>query len=416
MTNKELSVRLNGKPVGVLAQTTTGKLQYQYLDYAQQALSLRMPLDKKSYGGNECETFFGGLLPENDGVRKTIGQRFGISANNTFSLLRVIGNDCAGAVSLVDMNEPITENEWHEIESKKLSDVDLAKHIKELPFRPLFIDLEGMRLSLAGAQEKAAVIAIGNDIYLPRNKCPTTHLLKPEISQYPGSVQNEYMCMRLAKKIGLAVPEVSIRKVNDIIFLLIDRYDREVVGNLVRRVHQEDFCQALGIRSSNKYQHDGGPTFKQCFELLLNTATPAASKNMLAEVLVFNLCIGNADAHGKNFSLLYPGPDIINLAPFYDLLSTFSFPNLSRDNAMKIGSTYGFAAIISKDLEKLCGNIEYGFPLLKQIFMRQAEQLPDLARQEQSMLKTAGYDHKITNDVIEVINENCARLQKRLGL
>lgn len=369
-----------------------------------------MPLGDRVYGNATCEAYFGGLLPESEAAKKAIGQRYGFSANNTFSLLSVIGHDCAGAVSLMHSDRPAVEDEWHEIAARPLSDAELAQHVRELPNRPLFVGVEQMRLSLAGVQDKAAVVLLNGEIYVPKDDCPTTHILKPEISGFVGSVQNEYLSMRLAKKLGLPTAEVMIRRAEDITLLLVARYDREVVGNRVKRIHQEDFCQALGIQSSRKYQKEGGPTFSQCFDLMMGTLTPAANRNMLAEVLVFNLLTGNADAHGKNFSLLHLGPEAMTLAPFYDLLSTQSFPQLSQEMAMKIGGTYYGAAVTTKDWEKLCRSIGYGFPMLRQIVKRQTETLPEFLATEREALKATAYDHKIADGIIGVLNKNCRRI------
>ena len=414
-SDKQLSVRLHGVPVGILRQTLGGQLQFEYSDTAQQAISLSLPLAKKPFGNALCESFFAGLLPESEAARRVIALKYKINANNTFSLLRAIGYDCAGAISLQDLDEPIIDNEWHQLTTSVLSENELAQNIRELPDKPLFIGVKGLRLSLAGVQDKAAVVLKEGKVCLPNQGCPTTHILKPALKGFPGSVQNEYLCLRIAQAMKMGAVAAEIRCAKEVTYLLVERYDREVVRDKIRRIHQEDFCQALGIRSNNKYQKDGGPGFKQCFDLLLNTTKPAINRNKLVELLVFNLLIGNTDAHGKNFSLLHASPDVIQLAPAYDILSTYSYAGLSREMSMKIGNSYYGIKVMEKDWEKLCASIDYALPALKQTIKTQVEMLPEIAHQERANLKATKFDHEIADKIMQVIKTNCQSTKQVFG-
>jgi len=225
---------------------------------------------------------------------------------------------------------------------------------------------DGLRLSLAGAQSKLPVVYRDGEIALPAPGQPTTHILKPEIARFDGTTENEAFCMRLARAIGLDVADVQYRNVGNKRFLLIERYDRQAGedGKTIR-LHQEDFCQALGFTSARKYASDGGPVFRDCFALVRRVTTrPAAETLKLLDAAVFNAIIGNADAHAKNFSLLYL-PDRTQLAPLYDLLSTVAYPDLSQRFAMKIGGRRTLEELYPADLEKFAKDIEIRAPFVR---------------------------------------------------
>ncbi len=408
MNDRKLAVRLNGHLLGTLALDIGGQMSFAYLSEAPRALSLSMPLREEPYNNSACEAFFGGLLPESSQARQAIGRKFGINWNNTFRLLQAIGYDCAGAVSLHNPADSDSYPEWHELKTKPLSEKELANQINELPEKPLFIGIEGVRLSLAGAQDKAAVCIINNQVQLPSRGTPTTHILKPAIEAYESTLQNEYVCMRVAGRIGLNVPHVEIRKAADIPYLLIQRYDRESQGGgMIRRIHQEDFCQALGVLSANKYQSDGGPGFKTCFDLMMKTSRPALARNCLAEMMVFNFLIGNWDAHAKNFSLLHVGPTDIRLARFYDVLCLAAYPDLAQKMAMKIDRHYDPEKVRAHHWERLCKTIGFGFPALKRIVIRQTEEIPIAAEAERELLSQTEFDAALADRLLDTIKHRC---------
>ena len=206
-----------------------------------------------------------------------------------------------------------------------------------LPTRPMLAGREGLRLSLAGAQAKLPVVLVGDRVALPAPGQPTTHILKPAIGRYPHTTENEALVMTLAAAVGVPVAPVQARTVAGRPYLLVTRYDRHFdESGKAYRLHQEDFCQALGIPPERKYAAEDGPTFKTSFELLRRAATvPAVAVLAFLDVAIFNVIVGNADAHGKNFSVLCQ-PGAVTLAPFYDLLSTVAYPVLSPNLAMRI--------------------------------------------------------------------------------
>jgi serine/threonine-protein kinase HipA len=216
---------------------------------------------------------------------------------------------------------------------------ELDRVLRELPQRPLAANpQEGIRLSLAGAQAKLPVILDGTRTALPLNTAaPSTHIIKPEPARFPGLVDNEAFCMELARAVGLPTARVAKDStVSGLPYLVVERYDRDVTADPIRRLHQEDVCQALGRPSATKYQAEGGPGVGETVSLLRSCSTvPARDLPTLFRALLFNWLIGNCDAHGKNFSLLYDGA-APTLAPLYDLLSTASYPELTTRLAMSI--------------------------------------------------------------------------------
>jgi len=221
-------------------------------------------------------------------------------------LLEEIGGEVAGAIEIWPEGvDPASGDEGRD--PRVLSDDELVALIDRLPTRPMLAGgADGLRRSLAGAQSKLPVLCMDERIALPAPGQPTTHILKPEIALFEGTSENEAFCMRLARSIGLTVPTVRHRSLGEKRFLLIERHDRRTGedGRIVR-LHQEDFCQALGFTSARKYASDGGPTFRDCFALIRRVTTrPAADVLKLLDAALFNAVVGNADAHAKNFSLL----------------------------------------------------------------------------------------------------------------
>ncbi len=335
---RALSVWWGGRVAGTLKLTETGSLSFTYsagwlADPSAPRVSMSLPKRDRRFSDRECRPFFAGLLPEH-GQRDAVAAALGLSKHNDFALLDALGGEVAGALMLwPEGTEPPAASSPA---PAPLSDRELAELIDTLPKRPLLAGGD-LRLSLAGVQPKVPVVLIDGRVALPGKGQPTTHILKPAIEQFPATTENEAFVMRLAAAVGLDVAPVEVRTVGDRPpFLLVTRYDRTHTGEL-RRLHQEDFCQALGIAPERKYEKEGGPTFAKCFELIRRAATrPAVDLLRLVDAAIFNVIAGNADAHGKNFSLLYADDDV-RLAPLYDLLCTAMYPELSPRLAMKVG-------------------------------------------------------------------------------
>lgn len=357
---KKLKVFFQDRPVGIFCQTDEGRLEFSYssewlADSKALAISSSLPLQKEAFSQKSCHAFFAGLLPE-DLQRKIIARNLGVSANNDFSMLEKIGGECAGALSF-HLSEKSAELEPHYL---PLSEKQLAEKIHALEKHPLLAGVDEVRLSLAGVQEKMAVYVDQEKIFLPQNGAASSHILKPATVNFEGLIYNEAFCLALARKVNLPTAKAEIHKAENIEYLLIERYDREpskANSSPLKRIHQEDFCQALGVFPENKYQNEGGPSLSQCFKLLrTQSALPVIDIDRLIDVVIFNFLIGNCDAHGKNFSLLYDNQ--IRLAPFYDLVSTLYYPELSSKMAMKLGGEYDAKKISLKNFESLAKEAE----------------------------------------------------------
>jgi serine/threonine-protein kinase HipA len=321
----------------------------KWLERSRIPLSLSLPLRAEPYLDDQSHSFFANLLPE-EKMRTLIARNLGVSFNNDYGLLERIGGDCAGAVSLYPETE---ETPQQSASYRALSPDDLNTIIKELPQRPLLAGEKGIRLSLAGAQKKLPIYNDGHQYHLGYGSAPSNYIIKPAMDELPGTVENEAYCMALARAVGLEVPSSFIQEHEDVRVFVVKRFDREVVSDAIRRLHQEDFCQALRIPPEFKYETEGGPSLAACFKLLRTNST-SAGKDVLSLVnwVIFNYLIGNSDAHGKNISLLLL-PEGPRLAPFYDLLSTRVYApyGLAEGLAMKIGGEIDPRSIRKKQWE-----------------------------------------------------------------
>lgn len=349
---KKLSVRLNGLEVGILS-LVNGKMEFCYNENAKQQISLSLPLQKEPFKEKICRAYFGGLLPENRNMREKLAQKYNININDDFKLLEAIGKDCAGAISFHQIDEFESVEKDYKLDGTILADSELKKLIEELPYRPYM----GKRLSLAGAQEKTAVCLIDNKIALPKENVPTTHILKTALPAYIQSIQNEYICMKTANEIGIDVADVEIRKIDNIEFLLVERFDRfktiDSSSNIsYQRILQEDFAQSLGVQSKDKYK----VTFNDCLTVLNQTKSPALEKDKFIKQVVFNYFIGNSDAHSKNFSI-YWAKKGVSLTPAYDLLCS-SVYDCDQRIAMKIGKAKFYSEVTQKDWELFSKQID----------------------------------------------------------
>ncbi len=351
---KKLKVNLLNEEIGILFEDENGRLNFEYSESwlnnpDAYPISTKLKLEKKLFEDFECKAFFAGLLPE-DLIKTKISEKLKISEENNFSLLEILGGDCAGAISL----EPDSKKKNTTIyQSKLIEDKDLKKILLSLEEEPLLTS-EGIRLSLAGAQNKIALLKKKNKLYIPGTNEITTHIIKPNIRKFKDTVFNEFICMSLAKLCGIDVAEVDVGSAEDLPYLIIQRFDRVKFGNgKLKRIHQEDFCQALGISPEKKYQKEGGPSIKSCANLIDQiTNKPGLDKIKFLDIIIFNFLIGNNDAHGKNFSLALDTKST-KLTSFYDLLSTEIYPQLNQEMAMKFGKQYLASKINQHDLTQL---------------------------------------------------------------
>jgi serine/threonine-protein kinase HipA len=414
---RALDVYLHRDLIGKLVQDDHGNMVFHYVENwlnnpAAIPLSQSLPLARRRFNRKDCRGFFAGVLPD-ESKREIIARNLGISARNDFAMLEKIGGECAGAVTFIPEGTSLPEPDHS---YRQLSPAELAEIIRKLPRRPLLAGEDGVRLSLAGAQDKIAVRVANGQISVPLNGAPSTHILKPAIERFEGVVFNEALCMRLAEAIGLSAAKVEIGNVETLDYLLVERYDRAAdmdIPGALRRVHQEDFCQAMAVVPEQKYQNEGGPSLRQCFELIrAASSTPVIDLQALLDAVAFNWLIGNNDAHGKNFSLVYGGQSSsglqTRLAPLYDLISTVYYPELSAKMAMKIGGEYVSDKVGLANFEHLAEEAGLAKPITKR-------RVGDVAEWIVAKLPGVTNDHPVTVRVAKSIQHRCELSLKRFG-
>ena len=418
-----LEVWLLGAHIGSLSQIE-GRLSFAYAPGASTPLSQSLPIRSEAFDDRATRPFFAGLLPEG-GKRRQIAKTLQVSTQNDYALLDSLGGECAGAVTLLEPGQsPQAADAPREV--RWLDHAQLLQVLDEMPLRPMLVGDDGLRLSLAGAQDKLPVVldVDGMRIGLPLNGSPSTHILKPPIAGVDGSVFNEGFCMALAGALKLDVAQTKIQAIADPNtntvqqrhYLLVERYDRkpDVPDLRSQRQHQEDFCQALGIVSEHKYQNEGGPGLAQAFALLRSATRPSAPNTLkLLDYVVFNALIGNHDAHGKNFSLLHSQAGAV-LTPLYDALCTAVYPTLTDKMAMKIGSKYKFSEVMARHWEQFATEAALSPALVKKRILDIAKRLPDLAYATQATFDAQGHSHAIIGQIVTLIDQRCALSIRRL--
>ena len=413
----ELAVWLFADHVGTLA-LVDGRLNFCYVPGWLSrpdaiALSASLPLQAEPFEDRKTRPFFAGLLPEGQ-MRRLIAQQFQVSGQNDFALLVHIGGECAGAVTFLEPGRALPVPTGND-DVQWLSDEEVVAILDELPHRPMLAGKDGLRLSLAGAQDKLPVVFDGARIALPLNGTPSSHILKSAIQAVEDSVINEGFCMALADAMQLKPAKSKIHAVLDRPFLLVERYDRVVVAPGHRqRLHQEDFCQALGVAPEMKYQNEGGPDLAQCFDLVRSATRPSAPQILrLFDYVIFNALIGNHDAHAKNFSLLYSGKTPI-LAPFYDTLSTAVYSTLTPKMAMKIGSKYKFSEVQARHWDQFAESVGLTKAQAKRRILELAKSLPAMARKLQSVPGHSFAGNAMVERINALIEQRCSLTIRRL--
>ncbi|WP_219952226.1 type II toxin-antitoxin system HipA family toxin [Dickeya zeae] len=333
-----LDVYMNGYRVGILTKTGSGAHHFSYdVNWlglsGSRPISLSMPLRHQPYQGDEVYNFFDNLLPDNPDIRRRIVARHHADSTQPFDLLAKVGRDSVGALQLIPASTPT--NNIKQIEYKTLSEQQLENILSGyLVDAPLgMIDTEDdFRISIAGAQEKTALLYRDNHWCLPFNTTPTTHIIKLPIGKIEShsysidmsdSVENEYLCLLIAREFGLPVPHCFMLKAGKIKALAVERFDRKYAsdGSWVMRLPQEDFCQVFNVPSALKYENHGGPGISAIMSYLLGAVDPQRDRYSFMKVQVLFWLLAATDGHAKNFSLFIEPEGRYRLTPFYDILS-----------------------------------------------------------------------------------------------
>ncbi|MCB9892158.1 MAG: type II toxin-antitoxin system HipA family toxin [Planctomycetes bacterium] len=337
-SRETLLVRAASRVCARLDRRTDGRFTFRYEEdwrRAGFALSHSLPLDGAWGDLPQVPSFFVNLLPEGR-VREVICRQLGLSVDNDFGLLRAIGQECAGALSLVPESAAAAEVSSP---ARRLEPEELARLIKARAVLPGITASHPVRLSLAGAQDKLPVrLDSDGTLFVPGVTQPSTHILKVPQRDFRHLPDAEVFTMHLAQAVGLEVPAIDLLHIGGHRVAAIERFDRRRDENDVTRLHQEDFCQVFGIPPSRKYEEDGAVTFPQIFHHVgAHSTNPFADTRRLVTWQLFNLLAGNADGHAKNLAMLRDASRGWHLAPHYDLVCTRVYEHVDRRLAFGIG-------------------------------------------------------------------------------
>ncbi len=414
-----LQVIWDKRLVGTLDRHKKGRVVFQYSQdwIAKESLpvSLSLPCRKEKFAPAVSTAFFENLLPEND-TRTVLAFNRRFDKKDTFSFLENFGEDCAGALSIIpeDQEPDFTPGQYENITRELIETLDKMQLDPEK--HKLYPGIKHAKLSLAGVQDKLPVYIKGDQFYLPKNSgSATTHIIKPVNAGFTDIPRNEAFCMELAQQSGFLIPDSKIMKIAGHELFVVDRYDRKKVNREIVRIHQEDFCQAMGYPAERKYQESGGPGFLECRELIDEYLSNqgAANRLLFIRMMIFNYIIGNHDAHGKNFSVLHNKN--LELTPFYDLVSTQVYP-LDNKFAMAIGQTFRLNRIKEHSFKKFAGDMNVRPKLLTSLINEVCEaiknKLDDLTAEHNKNYGKA----KIYKDLNKIIQSNIIQLQKIFAL
>ena len=430
--SKELHLFCGGNVMGqVLREPHRNKLTFRY-EQAWQSdtdsfpLSLSMPLTATEHRHDVIEPFLWGLLPDNEGVLRRWGTKFQVSPKNAIALLSHVGEDCAGGIQFV-RSEKVESWKASPQKSKVdwLSQGELNERM-DLLLRDHAATRSGSDLgqfSLAGAQPKIALFYDERKKRwgIPSGSTPTTHILKPATGAFDGLAENEHFCLRLAQECGFATASSRVEYFGECPVIVVERYDRLRQGNGVLRIHQEDFCQALGRAPQQKYQNEGGPSASEILTLIRQYSSNHAEDEVrFIDALILGWLIGATDAHAKNFSVLIAPGAQVRLAPLYDISSALPYPkqvDLRRANlAMKIGGSYRLREIGSRNWEKFAAENKLNPKTLQGRIEQLLGELPQKCRATADLLRAEGITHPVVDLLIKSISERVNQCWKELGL
>lgn len=332
----DLHVYMNGRKVGCLTRSSSGRLLFSYsqewlTSELRRPLSLSMPLTPEAYAGDVVESYFDNLLPDSQPIRNRIQARFAAGSNRCFDLLWHVGRDCVGALQLFPDDGAAVDVQ--RIEAAPLSDTEIADTLRNYQTMPLGMGKDrDFRISIAGAQEKTAFLLHEDRWCLPTGTTPTSHIFKLPIGMIAhsgmdlsDSVENEWLCHLILKGYGLAVAHAEIRTFDTVKALVVERFDRRWAEDRswLIRLPQEDMCQALGVPPALKYESDGGPGMERIMTLLLGSSEGLADRRTFVMLQVLFWLMGAIDGHAKNFSVFLLQGGNYRLTPAYDIISAY---------------------------------------------------------------------------------------------
>ncbi|MGR6425567.1 type II toxin-antitoxin system HipA family toxin [Aeromonas veronii] len=431
-----LAVYMNGYRVGTFAKATSGAHHFQYHEswLAQpgcRPISLSMPLRHQAYRGDEAYNFFDNLLPDNPEVRNRVVARYQAVSTQPFDLLSCIGQDSVGALQLVTEGYDVPD--VRRIDYKALSDDELEQILTSYKSGiPLGMvrEQEEFRISIAGAQEKTALLYLDGRWYLPLNATPTTHIIKLPIGKIDShsysidlsqSVENEYLCTLIAKEFGLPVPHCFMMQVGQVKALAVERFDRRYAADRswIMRLPQEDFCQVLNVPSARKYESHGGPGITDIMTILLGSTTPEQDRYLFMKSQVLFWLLAATDGHAKNFSVFIEPEGRFRLTPFYDILSVYPVfggrglnrrdAKLAMGLASSKGKKYAIEQIFPRHFFQTAKAVGFERSAMEEILTELADAVDAVIERVTQQLP-ASFPSTISNAILEGLKARSARL------
>lgn len=420
MTGRLIAVA-NGRLLGEIARDTRGRISFAYdavwrEDDAAYPLSLSMPLTASGHGHDTIEPWLWGLLPDNENVLARWARRFQVSARSAFSLLSATGEDCPGAVQFAR-----PERAGRLLASGPREVAWLTTANVEARLRTLGNDNSAWRLeedvgqfSLAGAQSKTALLLEDGRWGIPRGATPTTHILKPPIPGFLGHCENEHLCLAVAGALGIPAARSRVRRFGEETAIVVERYDRTTLDGSLVRLHQEDFCQALGRSPLNKYESEGGPGCREIASAIRShCGRPGEDLRTFVKATALNRVLGGTDAHARNFSLLIGAGGNARLAPLYDLASALPYPGRFAPRlklAMKVGGEARLGYIRARHWERFAADVGLPPEEVLGICHSVAEEVPDRFAEVVATARSAGLDHPVAGRLQQAVTKQAEAL------
>ena len=406
MRKLSVYIEINGESVyvGEIVGKDSNDACFSYADtYLEnsnhQAISIGLPLEEKTFNAQRTKVFFEGLLPEGF-TRRCVAEWMHKDESDYISILAGLGRECLGAIKIVDESDETMKTEYRELSPKEVYALasEGVTESAELVTKS--------HLSLTGASGKVGLYFDKEEgkWYLPIGEAPSTHIVKQSHVRLKKIVSNEQLCLMTAKNLGIDVPESFIVTTNsddETVLFATKRYDRKFIENgkmldgkaVPHRLHQEDFAQALGIASANKYEKNNEEYLKKLFDVIrVHSADPMADSVKLWDICVFNYLIGNTDNHIKNLSLLY-SEDLksVRLAPAYDIVSTMIYESSTENMALSINGVCNINEISRESFEKMTGKIGIGSKMAMKRFDTMVKGFADAINQAKEELKKQGF-------------------------
>ncbi|TLS79617.1 type II toxin-antitoxin system HipA family toxin [Photobacterium damselae] len=432
---QKLIAYMNGELVGTLEKHKNGAHTFQYdknwlTNAVTRPLSLSLKLQLPAITSDAVINYFDNLLPDSPQVRDRIVARYKASSKQPFDLLKEIGKDSVGAIALLPPDRPYKKEplSYEVLDNKKLETV-LSAYKSDIPLGMLEEE-EDFRISVAGAQEKTALLFVDEQWCIPKGNTPTTHIIKLPIGEIQqanatldlkDSVENEYLCIELARALGFAVPNVNIIHTDNIKALAVERFDRRWTKDRagLLRLPQEDICQVFGMPSSIKYESQGGPGIAQIMELLMGSSNALEDRYNFMRFQVFQWLIGATDGHAKNFSIYIDKGGSYRLTPFYDILSAYPLLGGKGLNIRKLklamglkatkGKKYEISKILPRHFLDTAKDVNFNQDTMQEIIDEMKDALPKAMLQVSATLPKGFPEH-----IVSSIFENTQKIVKKI--